>query len=122
MLPPVFEKLNASQALKSQLGNTLRVFYAVAPEPTPSPYVVWQTIGGEALEHLDTSANVDDVQLQVMVWDTDPKRGDQIRDAVRVLLESHCNIGNSHLSNYDPDTKLHGFGFDAAWLLHRDSV
>lgn len=116
---PIYRNLNASAELKAILDPSKQVFEDVAPRKTPLPYIVWQTISGQANNHLDAPANFDDTQFQLMVYDTDLQRAYRVRKLARQALENKCWINNPALSNYEPDTKLYARGFDANWILER---
>ncbi|PVZ89980.1 DUF3168 domain-containing protein [Serratia sp. S1B] len=116
---PVFRLLNADANVQAILGSELRVYEDVAPTGTAVPYAVWQEVGGSAENDLDIPASVDHVMYQVMIYDTNCKRGYEVRDLVRAVLEQHSYILNPRISNYEPSTKLFSRGFDANWYLTR---
>ena len=116
---PIYQALKADANLALIINVEAKVFEDVAPNGTHPPYVVWQTISGQANNHLDAPANFDDTQYQVMVYHTDPKHAYEIRDAVRAALELESWILNPSISQYDSKAKLHGRGFDANWILAR---
>lgn len=76
---PIYRNLNASAELKAVLDPAKQVFEDVAPLNAPLPYIVWQTISGQANNHLDAPANFDDTQFQLMVYDTNLQRAYQVR-------------------------------------------
>lgn len=116
---PIYRNLNASAELKAILDPSKQVFEDVAPNKTPVPYIVWQTISGQANNHLDAPANFDDTQFQIMIWDSNVHRAYKVRDLVREILETKCWINNPAIGLRDPVTKLYGRGFDANWILER---
>lgn len=116
---PIYRNLNASAELKAILDPTKQVFEDVAPHKTPHPYIVWQTISGQANNHLDEPANFDDTQFQLMVYDSDLKRAYEVKELARKALERLCWINNPALSVRDNESKLYGRGFDANWILER---
>ena len=116
---PIYRNLNASAELKAILDPTKQIHEDVAPADTPVPYIVWQTISGQANNYLDAPANFDDTQFQLMVYDTNVKRAYDVRELARKALETKCWINNPALSNFEPDTKLYARGFDANWILQR---
>ncbi|WP_151765936.1 DUF3168 domain-containing protein [Acinetobacter colistiniresistens] len=114
---PVLPILKANPTATALLGTDPRVYEDVAPAGAIVPYVVWQELGGESNNHLDNEpANFDDVQFQVMVYDTYVGRAYQVRDVVRKALESYCYILNPRISGFDPATKQSKRGFDANWI------
>ena len=116
---PIYRNLNASAELKAILNPTKQVFEDVAPNKTPLPYIVWQTISGQANNHLDEPANFDDTQFQLMVYDSDLNRAYEVKELARKALERLCWINNPALSVRDNEAKLYGRGFDANWILER---
>lgn len=116
---PIYRTLNADINLAALMDVETKAFEDVAPHGTTSPYIVWQTISGQARNHLDVPASFDDTQYQLMVYDTDRKRAYQIRDAARTALEQHSWVLNPSISQYDNKAKLYGRGFDANWILER---
>ena len=119
MILPIYRTLATDIAIKAVLDPAKQVFEDVAPHKTPHPYIVWQTISGQANNHLDEPANFDDTQFQLMVYDSDLKRAYEVKELARKALERLCWINNPALSNYEPDTKLYARGFDANWILER---
>lgn len=116
---PIHRTLKADAALSALINVDAKVFEDVAPQGTSAPYIVWQTISGQANNHLDAPANFDDVQFQIIVYATHVKRAYEIRDAIRAALENHCFILNPSINQYDNEAKLYGRGFDANWILAR---
>lgn len=116
---PIHRTLKADAALSALINVDAKVFEDVAPQGAAAPYIVWQTISGQANNHLDAPANFDDVQFQIMVYATHVDRAYAIREAVRQALESKVWILNPQINNYETDTKLYARGFDANWILAR---
>lgn len=116
---PIYRTLNADPAAKAILGTDLRVYEDLAPLDTPTPYAVWQDIGGTAENNLDCPAEVDHVMYQIMVYDTNQKRAYEAREVIRKSLEKISFILNSRISDYEKETKLFVRGFDANWFLDR---
>ncbi|MDX8160974.1 DUF3168 domain-containing protein [Acinetobacter pittii] len=116
---PIYRTLNADAAVKAILGTDLRVYEDLAPLDTPTPYAVWQEVGGSAENSLDCPAKTDHVMYQVIVYDTNQKRAYEAREAIRKALETQSYILNPRISNYETDTKLYSRGFDANWFLDR---
>lgn len=116
---PIYRTLSASGEIKAVLDPAKQIFEDEAPLNTPVPYIVWQTISGQADNYLDEPANFDDTQFQIMVYDSNLKRAYDVKETVRKALERLCWINNPALSIRDPETKLYGRGFDANWILER---
>lgn len=114
---PVVPILEADPSITAILGSEPRIYEDIAPEGTEVPYIVWQELGGQSNNHLDNApANFDDVQFQVMVYDTYLGRAYQVRALVRKALESYCFILNPRISGFDSTTKQSMRGFDANWI------
>lgn len=116
---PIYRALKADALLALLIDVEAKVYEDVAPYGTAPPYIVWQTISGQANNHLDAPANFDDTQYQIMVYATDAKSAYAIRDAVRAVLEQQSWILNPSINQYDSAAKLYGRGFDANWILER---
>ncbi len=119
---PIYNKLLTCYDLMQCIDVEKQVFEEVAPLGTPVPYIVWQAISGQAIQHLDCSAHFDHSQFQIMVYDSDLQRAYRVREIVRQHLEKYCWILNPNLTNYEDDTKLFARGFDANWVLHRTDL
>lgn len=116
---PVHRTLKENLPLAALINVNDRVFEDVAPQGTSAPYIVWQTISGQANNHLDAPASFDDVQFQIIVYATHVKRAYEIREAIRTALEPQVWIMNPQINNYETDTKLYARGFDANWIVAR---
>ncbi|MFU8927559.1 tail completion protein gp17 [Acinetobacter puyangensis] len=115
---PIYRKLKAS-LVADIINIETQVFEDMAPLDTQAPYLVWQALGGNAINNLDCPASVDHLMYQVMVYDTDVKRAYQIRDIARKALEDDSYILDPHINDYDTKAKLYMRGFDAHWFLNR---
>lgn len=119
MILPIYRTLAADDALKAVINPAKQIHEEEAPIDTPVPYIVWQAISGQANNHLDEPANFDDVQFQLMVYDSNLKRAYEVKELARKALEQRCWVGNPALSVRDSEAKLYGRGFDANWILER---
>lgn len=64
-----------------------RVFPTVAPHGTPTPYVIWQQIGGQSLRFLDnTPGDKRNVLMQINVWATTDKQALDLANAIEDAL------------------------------------
>lgn len=116
---PIFRTLKADLAISALIDVTTRLHEDVAPHKTPIPYMVWQAISGQALNHLDAGANFDSTQYQLMVYADNPRQAYELRDAARRALESRSWINNPSINQHETETKLYARGFDANWILER---
>lgn len=119
---PVYRALNADTGVTALIDVEAKVWEGVAPEGTKAPYVVWQIISGQAENHLDEPANIDNVQFQIMVYDTSSKYASALRGAIRSALESRAWILNPTINQYDSNARLYGRGFDANWISDRSTT
>lgn len=116
---PIYRTLKADIDLAALIDVKSKAFEDIAPHGTTAPYIVWQTISGQAKNHLDEPANFDDTQYQLMVYATDAKTAYILRDACRRALEKKSWISNPSISQHDSKAKIYGRGFDANWILER---
>ena len=116
---PIFRTLKVDAAVSALIDVNTRLYEDVAPHKTPTPYIVWQTISGQANNHLDCPSNLDDTQYQLMVYASDAKTAYELRDLCRKALENRSWINNPSINQYETDTKLYARGFDANWILER---
>ncbi|MDN3397694.1 DUF3168 domain-containing protein [Psychrobacter sp. APC 3426] len=116
---PIFRTLKADANIATLIDVEIQVYEDIAPQGTKPPYIVWQTISGQALNHLDEAAVFDNTQYQLMVYDASTRKADEVRDAVRVALEKHSWVLNPSINLRDNKAKLYGRGFDANWIAER---
>jgi len=116
---PIYEVLKADPNIALLIDVDKQLHEDMAPHDPPLPYVVWQVISGQANNHLDTPANFDDTQYQLMVFAATRQVAYALRDACRTALESQSWIRNPSINYYDPKTNLYARGFDANWILER---
>jgi len=116
---PIFRTLKVDAAVSALIDVNTRLYEDVAPYKTPTPYMVWQAISGQANNHLDCPSNLDDTQYQLMVYASDAKTAYELRDLCRKALENRSWINNPSINQYETDTKLYARGFDANWILER---
>lgn len=116
---PIYATLKADAALAAVIDVEKKAFEDIAPHGTKPPYIIWQTISAQAVNHLDEPANIDNVQYQLMVYARRPQEAYNLRNLCRAALERHSYILNPAINITDPKTKLFGRGFDANWHLGR---
>ena len=116
---PIFRTLKVDAAVSALIDVNTRLYEDVAPHKTPTPYIVWQTISGQANNHLDCPSSLDNTQYQLMVYADNARQAYELRDAARRALESRSWINNPSINQYETDTKLYARGFDANWILER---
>lgn len=116
---PIYKMLNTNIELKQKIDVSVKGFEDVAPLGTKLPFIVWQTLSGQAMNDLDSSANFDSLQFQIMIYSDNPKEAYEIKDLVRKAVEHRAWILNPALSNYDVANKVYAKGFDANYILER---
>lgn len=116
---PIYKMLNADVDLKQKIDVSVKGFEEVAPLGTKLPFIVWQTVAGQAMNDLDSPANFDSLQFQIMIYSNNPKEAYEIKDLVRKAVEHRAWILNPALSNYDSVNKVYAKGFDANYILER---
>ena len=114
---PIYKTLSSDIEITALVGD--RIYEDFAPKEAKTPLIVWQTISGQAMNDLDSPANFDSLQFQVMVYSSNNKVAQDIRSLTRKALERKAWILNPALSNYDSVRKLFAKGFDANYILER---
>ena len=112
----MFKTLSADPIVKGLLGK--RIHEDLAPDGTPTPYLVWQEISGTPDNHLDAGANVDHLEIQVMIYDPFQVTVSSIRSEVCRVLENHGYV-NDRLGHHEASTKLFARGFSMTLWLNR---
>lgn len=90
-----------------------RVYPDLAPESALRPYIVYQQIGGDAVNFLDVATpNKRNAIVQVAVWaDTRLQASAvsvQAEEALRLATALQATVMGATISDYDVDTKLRG--------------
>lgn len=98
-------------ALKGLVAN--RVYPDFAPEAVARPYIVYQQVGGEAVNFLDpTAPSKKNGRWQISVWATSREQAAtlarQIEDLLRLTVALQATVLGAPIASYDPDTKLKG--------------
>ena len=112
----MFKILQADAQVKALLDD--RIFEDLAPRETKTPYLVWTEVSGTPENHLDCGANVDHLEIQVLIYDPYKVTARNIRTEVcRVLEKKH--VIDARLGHYEADTKLWARGFSMNVWLNR---
>lgn len=98
-------------ALKGLVAN--RVYPDVAPDLTVRPYIVFQQVGGSAINFLDSTVpSKKNMRMQVSVWaDTRTAAAGlsrQVEDALRAVAPLQTTVLGAPVATYEADTKLRG--------------
>lgn len=112
----MFKILQADTQVKSLLAN--RIFEDLAPDKTATPYLVWTEVSGTPENHLDCGANVDHLEIQVLIYDPYQVTAINARKEVCRVLEDY-GVVNERLGHFETITKLFARGFTVSWWLNR---
>lgn len=90
-----------------------RVYPDLAPEGTEAPYIVYQQVGGQSLNHTEGSKpDAENCRIQVAVWG--PVRTEvtalaqQVEALMRQAAGAQVTVLGNRTSVYEPDTALRG--------------
>lgn len=118
MLPPIFQTLKASSAVKAIVGtNPPRVYrFADAPQrradERPLPYVTWFVVAGTPENNLSDPPPVDRDTVQIDAWHPNEDGAELLAIAVRDAMEVVCHMTGVVINLRDPDTKLFRIGME----------
>ena len=117
MSNPIYEALSKDSEIVALVQD--KIYEDIVPEGIKSPFIVWQIISGQAMNDIDSPANFDSLQFQVVVYSSNIKTAKTIRDLSRKAIEHRAWILNPAISSYDTTRKLHAKGYDANYILDR---
>lgn len=112
----VFKILKADAQVSNLLAD--RIYEDLAPDGTPTPYLIWIEVSGAADNNLDSGAVADHLELQFMIYDPLQVTASSIRSEVCRVLENHGYV-NDRLGHHEPATKLFARGFSMSLWLNR---
>lgn len=108
---------NALKGFVPNGNGTFRVYPDVARDFAARPYIVFQQVGGEAVNFLDpTMPSKRNARFQISVW-TDAESGGrtavaalsrQVEDAMRAAASLQTIVLGAPVAMYEEDTKLYG--------------
>jgi hypothetical protein len=115
MLPPVFQTLKASTAVKAIVGtNPPRIYrHGSAPQDTTKPYITWFLVAGTPENNLSDPSPVGRQAVQIDCWHQTDAGVDVLADAVRDALEPIVHITAVIDNEREADTKLYRVAFQA---------
>jgi hypothetical protein len=122
MMPPVFEVLSASTAVKAKLGNppNMRLFpFGEADQNTTKPYVTWQLLTGVPENYLGQLPDADSYRIQLDIWAATQVSANQTAEAVRDAIEPHAYLLNSGGTTRDPETRNYRYMLDVEFQTPR---
>jgi len=113
MLPPVFQALKASAAVKSIVGsNPPRVYrHGRVPEGTPErpitePFVTWFMVSGVPENNLSDPPPCDRTTVQVDCWHRTDSGVELLATAVRDALEVIGVMTATQIDDFETETKF----------------
>lgn len=108
MLPPVFQTLKASAAVKDIVGtNPPRIYrHGAAPQNTDKPYITWQLISGVPENNLSDLPPVDRQSVQVDCWHQTDSGIETLADAVRDAIEPVAHMTAAITDLREPETRI----------------
>lgn len=113
MLPPVFQALKASAAVKAIVGNNPpRVYrHGRVPDsltkPITVPYVTWFLVSGVPENNLSDPPPCDRATVQVDCWHQTDAGIETLAVAVRNALEQIGVMTGSQIDDFETEAKLY---------------
>lgn len=108
MIPPVFDILKASTAVKALVGNNpVRVFpFGSAPQNVTRPYATYSVFNGQPENYLDQVPDIDNMGTQIDVWADSVSSCEAVSVAIRNALEPSAHMTSFSGNDRDPETRL----------------
>jgi hypothetical protein len=121
MLPPVFQALKASTAVKAIVGtNPPRIYrHGAAPQDTTKPYVTWFVVVGTPENTLSETPGVDRVQVQIDAWHQTDTGVVALATAIRDAVEPTAHMVGYPVDQREFETKLFHMALTFDWFLSR---
>lgn len=121
MYPPVFALAAADTAVKALLGeDPVRLFpFGKAPQRTPIPYAVWQTVSGSPANYLGNVPDADSYRVQVDVYGTSAEQVRNVAEALRDAYETSAYIVRWGGETIDNATEHDRYSFDVDFIVQR---
>jgi hypothetical protein len=114
MLPPVFQTLKASSAVKAIVGtNPPRIYrHGSAPQrpdglPLSDPYITWFMVTGSPENNLSNDTTPDRQSVQIDCWHQTDAGVEVLADAVRAAVEPTAHITSVSADEREPETRLY---------------
>lgn len=99
-----------------------RVYPDLAPDPVTKPYIVYQQVGGAAVQFVGADVpSKKNSRMQVSVWGETRAQVSalavQVEDTLRGTASLQTIVLSAPVATYDPDTKLRGSQQDfSIWI------
>jgi hypothetical protein len=126
MLPPVFQALKSSAAVKAIVGsNPPRVYrHGRVPDQTPErpiaqPFITWSMVSNVPENNLSDPPPCDRTTVQVDCWHQTDKGVEDLAIAARDALEVIGVVTSGLLDDFETETKLFRMSLQVdIWLAH----
>ena len=97
MLPPVFQILKTSQAVRNVVYTPATQRWAIyrmgdPPQDPKRPYISWFLVSGTPENHLSGTPPVDRMTVQIDVWHQDDTGCENLAEAVRDTIEPYGHM------------------------------
>ncbi len=125
MLPPVFQTLKASAAVKAIVGtNPPRIYrHGAAPQDTEKPYITWTLAGATPENLLSGLPPIDAMIVQVDCWHTTDAGIELLAAAARDAIEPFAHLTGIPINQRElGGTKLFRISLQFDWWHHRDEI
>lgn len=121
MLPPVFQLIAASTAVKAIIGsNPVRCYrHGEAPQKVQVPYLTWYLPSGRPEIHLDEVPRVDENTVHIDCWSNDDAQVVTLATAVRDAIEPSHPMISIGPNGRDPETMRYRLGMDFTFWTDR---
>lgn len=126
MLPPVFQTLKASTAVKAIVGqNPPRIYrHGSAPQrpdglPLNEPYITWFLAAGSPENTLSELPACDHLVVQVDCWHQTDSGVEALAIAVRDAIEPYALKTGDVADGRETETKLYRIGQQFDWFVDR---
>ena len=125
MIPPIFQTVSASAAVKVLIGTNPVRFWSFDRAPEPSapfygvPYCTWQLITGSPENRLCDAPDTDSYTTQVDCWATTASSARSVAASVRDAIEPVAHITRWGGESEDAETGLYRISFDVDWITPR---
>ena len=121
MLPPVFQTLKTSQAVKDFVGTSPARIYRMgnAPQDTDKPYLTWILVTGTPENQLSGTPPIDRMTVQVDCWHPTDKGVELLATAARDAIEPYAHMTSMPVNEREPETKLYRIALEFDWFEDR---
>lgn len=122
MIPPIYQTLQASAAVRALLGARPRVFrMGEAPQDSDKPYATWLLISGIPENTLSETPAIDRDSIQLDVWSRSDAECEEIAIAIRDRMEQVTHMTAFRVHGREEETRLYRIGLDFDVWLPREA-